>query len=87
MPESTSLSFRVSPEKADALDHLAKSMDRKRSWLLERALDAFLAEQARQMADIEAGLADLDAGRTVSHEKIAAWLRSWGTDHELDPPR
>ncbi|MBT3552376.1 MAG: ribbon-helix-helix protein, CopG family [Rhodospirillaceae bacterium] len=87
MTNSTSLSFRVSPEKVEELDHLAKSMDRKRSWLLERALDAYLAEQARQLADIEAGLADLDAGRTISHDKVAAWLKSWGTDNELDPPR
>jgi predicted transcriptional regulator len=87
MPESTSLSFRVSPEKADALEHLAKSMDRKRSWLLEQALDAYLAEQARQIADIQAGLADIEAGRTIGHEKVVAWLNSWGTDNELDPPR
>jgi len=36
--------------------------------------------------EIEAGLADVEVGRTVSGEKSAAWLRSWSTDHELAPP-
>jgi predicted transcriptional regulator len=36
-------------------------------------------------ADAEA-LADLKAGRTVSHEKVKAWLRSWGKPDELSPP-
>jgi antitoxin component of MazEF toxin-antitoxin module len=37
-------------------------------------------------ADVEAGLADIEAGRTVSGEAVANWLRSWGTEHELPPP-
>ncbi|HZZ66730.1 MAG TPA: CopG family transcriptional regulator [Phenylobacterium sp.] len=36
-------------------------------------------------ADAEA-LAAFKAGRTVSHEKVMAWLRSWGTPNELPPP-
>ncbi|MDP6429620.1 MAG: CopG family ribbon-helix-helix protein [Rhodospirillales bacterium] len=87
MVQTTSLSFRVSPEKAEELDHLAEALDRKRSWVLEQALDAYLKEQAWQIADIKAGLAELDRGETVSHEKMKAWLESWGTDRELDPPK
>ena len=41
-------------------------------------------EWARE--EIEAGLADVEAGRTVSAEKVAEWVRSLGTDHELPPP-
>jgi predicted transcriptional regulator len=36
--------------------------------------------------EIEAGLADVEAGRTVSGEKVAEWVRSLGTNHELPPP-
>jgi len=36
-------------------------------------------------ADAEA-LADLEAGRTVSHDKVKAWLRSWGKPDELRKP-
>lgn len=36
-------------------------------------------------ADAQA-LAAFKAGRVVSHEKVKAWLRSWGKPDELPPP-
>lgn len=30
--------------------------------------------------------ADIAAGRTVSHEAVLRWVRSWGTENELPPP-
>lgn len=36
-------------------------------------------------ADAE-GLADLDAGRVVTHDLMKAWLQSWGTPDELSAP-
>jgi predicted transcriptional regulator len=33
------------------------------------------------------GLAELDAGQGVAHERVVEWLESWGTDHELPAPR
>lgn len=44
-----------------------------------------LDHEAEERAWAE-GEADADAGRVVPHEAVAAWLKSWGTDHEL-PPR
>ena len=41
---------------------------------------------AEAAADAE-GLADIEAGRTVSGEAVERWIRSWFTDHELPPPR
>ncbi|HZZ32833.1 MAG TPA: CopG family transcriptional regulator [Phenylobacterium sp.] len=43
------------------------------------------ADAADAAADAE-GLADLDAGRVVSHERMKAWLLSWGTPDESPPP-
>lgn len=42
---------------------------------------------AWQLQQIEVGLKDLDAGRTVSHEKVSNWLRSWGKPKETKAPR
>ena len=39
-----------------------------------------------KMAEIQAGLDEAAAGKTVPHEEVAAWLRSWGTPNELPPP-
>ena len=33
--------FRVPPEKAALLDALSRAIDRRRSWLLEQALDRY----------------------------------------------
>lgn len=35
-------------------------------------------QAAEDAADVE-GLADADAGRTVPHAEVAAWLDTWGT--------
>jgi len=43
-------------------------------------------QAAEDAADAEA-LADLDAGRTISHAAVKGWLQSWGTPDKLPPPR
>jgi hypothetical protein len=43
-------------------------------------------DEASIRAQILAGFADIDAGRSVSHEKVVAWLESWGTENELPVP-
>jgi predicted transcriptional regulator len=43
-------------------------------------------QAAEDAADAEA-LADLNAGRTVSHAAVKDWLQSWGNADELPPPR
>jgi predicted transcriptional regulator len=40
-----------------------------------------------QLGEIRAGLADLDAGRTVGHGRVAKWLKSWGQPNEQRAPR
>jgi len=40
-----------------------------------------------ELADIEAGIADLEAGREIGHEDVARWLNSWDTRRETEPPR
>jgi len=37
--------------------------------------------------EIQAGFAELDAGESVSDEEVVEWLRSWGSTHELPPPK
>lgn len=86
-PNSRSLSFRVAEETANQLDALADSTERPRSWLLEQALEQYLERQNWQVAHIQHGLRELDAGASVDHAKVADWLQSWGTDSETEPPK
>ena len=84
--KSVQLGFRVSAKKANLLEELSKSTDRPRSWLLEQALDRYLDTQAWQIAAIQEGIADADAGRIIPHERVRDWLKSWGTEDETGPP-
>jgi antitoxin component of MazEF toxin-antitoxin module len=36
---------------------------------------------------IRAGLAELEAGQSVSNERVTEWLDSWGTENELPTPK
>lgn len=83
---TVTLAFRVPGEKAAALEKLAKSTERDKSWLLERALDEYLVNQAWQIDAVEEGVADAEAARMIPHEEMRAWLLTWGKESELEPP-
>ncbi len=83
---TVTISFRVSSEKADALERLSRSTDRPKSWLLEQALEQYLLDQAWQIEAIEAGVKAAEAGDIVSHERVREWLMSWGKEDEREPP-
>jgi predicted transcriptional regulator len=35
-----------------------------------------------QLAEIQAGIDELDRGEWVSHERVSKWMRSWGREDE-----
>jgi predicted transcriptional regulator len=75
--EKQTVSFRLESDKVAALDALADSLDRDRTYLLSQAVQAYLDLQQWQLNEIRAGLADADAGRVVDHSKIRATAAKW----------
>jgi predicted transcriptional regulator len=61
----------------DALDTLARRLDRDRSYLLNEAVAAYLEAQSWQLAHIEEGAAEAAAGRFASGSEVAAFLARW----------
>lgn len=86
MGNTTTVTVRVPAALKNRLDKLAGATARSRSWLAAHALQIYVEDQEWQLTVIRKGLKDLQAGRTVSHEKTARWLRSWGKKRELPPP-
>jgi hypothetical protein len=39
-----------------------------------------------QHREINAGIAELDAGHELSHDEVSRWLKSWGKPSEVNPP-
>ena len=75
--DKQTISFRLESDQLSALDALADSMDRDRSYLLSEAVRAFLQTQQWQLQQIEAGIADADAGRVVDHQKVKGMASKW----------
>lgn len=81
------LSFRPDPKIGSELRKIAAHSDRPLSWHLEQAVAGYVDLHRWQLAHIEEGIADLDAGRIVSHDQVAAYLRSWGRRRRGRSPR
>jgi predicted transcriptional regulator len=60
-----------------ALDALAGSLDRDRTYLLAEAVQAYLDTQQWHLEQIRDGIADADAGRVIDHSKVKAMASRW----------
>lgn len=81
------LTAHVPTALAEKVDLAAERLDRPRAWIMKQALTAWLAEDERRHHETLEGLADIDAGRTVSHEAMQAWADSLLTDTPKPRPR
>ncbi len=63
---------RVPRDVRDELDKLVKSTGRNRNALVEEALRRFIDIERWQLADIEAGLREADAGDFATDEDMEA---------------
>jgi predicted transcriptional regulator len=64
------MTLRVSDETSQALDALAKATDRSKSYLIQRAIDDYVALNAWHGEAIREGIAEADAGELVEHHTL-----------------
>ena len=81
------LSIRIDADVRKRLDALAQRSKRSKSFLAAEAIAAYVDAEAWQLEETDAGIADIESGRSVSHERVARWLESWGTPDEGKAPR
>ncbi len=84
---SATFSIRLKPETKRRLAKLATATGRSSNFLITDAVEAYLADQERLLAEIRRADRQLKDGHYIRHEDMKAWLLSWGTDHELPPPK
>jgi RHH-type rel operon transcriptional repressor/antitoxin RelB len=75
--EKQTISFRLDSEKVAALDALAGLLDRDRTFILGEAIQSYLETQQWHLEQIEAGVAEADAGKVVDHRKVKAMAAKW----------
>lgn len=83
---SATLTMRVPIKLKNRLNDLAKSSAKSRSRLAVEALESYVDEQELQLAKIDQGIRDADAGRLVPHSEVKRYLQSWGSKRKLSPP-
>ena len=82
-------SFRIPDELLNRLEKTAERLSRSKAWVINHALEHYVAEQeqqAQRLEETKLALADVEAGQVIEGEAVMAWLESWGDDDELDPP-
>lgn len=80
------ITTHVPLDLAEKVDAIALRLERSRGWVVKQALaDWIVLEEERHRMTLEA-LADVDAGRLISHESMLVWAESLGSDEPLPPP-
>jgi predicted transcriptional regulator len=67
-----SITFRLDQAKRELLDQIATGLERDRSYVLNSAIDLYLDVNQWQIAEIQAGTAEADAGDFASDDEVAA---------------
>jgi predicted transcriptional regulator len=84
--ETKVLTARVPLPLAKKVDELAARLERSQGWVLKQALTAWVdQEEERHRLTLEA-LADVDAGRVISHQAVLSWAASLGSDAPMPIP-
>src|SRR6267154_3915719 len=84
---SSAFSVRLKPETKKRLAKLAQASGRSSNFLIADAVESYVSDQEKLLAEVRQADRQLKSGHYVKHEDMKAWLLSWGTDRELPPPR
>ncbi len=83
-------SIRLKAEIETPLEDLSKKLDRSKNYLINRAIKEFLdrelIENSRWGETLEA-LDSVKSGKLVDEKQVNNWLKSWGSENELNPPK
>jgi len=86
---TTTMTLRLDDETIDRLSNLASATDRSKAYLATQALKLFLENNEWQVLEIKEALAEADVAgpdQFVDNDTVMAWMETWGTKHESDPP-
>jgi predicted transcriptional regulator len=83
----TTLTLRLPAQLVARLEAFAALTGGSAASLVEEALIPFLDYEEWKYTSIAEAVNKADAGGPlIEHERVEAWVKSWGTDHELPRP-
>ena len=85
--ETTSLTIELPRETVDRLNALAECTTGTVADLIGEAIAERLSYLEWKLAKVQEAIDDMDAGVPgIPHEKVMAWIESWGKPDELPIP-
>jgi predicted transcriptional regulator len=82
--------LRLEPDLKHRAEVLAAAEQRTFSAVVRDALQMYLVQREAEQAEIREAVASWEeyqqTGLHVTGDEMSAWLRSWGTDNESEPP-
>jgi predicted transcriptional regulator len=82
----TPFSLRLDDAMRARLEAEAARLDRPVAQVAVRAIARWLEAQEALRHEIDAAVAEAEAGAFVSAEAVHAWMERWGTEPEAPPP-
>ena len=74
---TTQISIRTSDELVSKFNALAKETDRSRAYLINQAMEEYIAREAWQVAEIRQAIKESDEGDFATDEDVAALDAKW----------
>jgi len=76
--ETAAFTIRLEKIAATALDQLAQSTDRSRNWLVNRAIEEYIAQNQWQIKRIEDGVKAASVGDYAADAQVARVFAKYG---------
>ncbi len=90
MAEKVNMAVKLDPAMRARLRALGQAKRRSPQWLMLEAIRLYVErgeESERARAETRERVARYDAtGEYIADEDVQAWLRTWGTPNEQQPP-
>lgn len=75
--EKVNVTCRVPQDRVDALDKLGQLVDRDRSYLINEAIDYYVAHQKWQIEEVERAIQEVESGNFLTEEEFIADMKTW----------
>ena len=75
--DKQTISFRIDADTVQALDEVAKALDRDRTYVLNEAVRNYLEVQQWQIEQIKEGIRQADAGQVIDHAEVKRIVKTW----------
>ena len=85
--ENHAFSIRLTEDLRAEIDAIAAATDRSRAYIVKEAIEAYVADRRRYIAELEAAKKSALEGPLHSAESVFRWMDSWTTEKDLPPPQ